>query len=65
MGKNDQSFFPFSLKKHFGLPTFLDNDAIYTYHFYRILQRAKNIHLLYNATSDGLNVGEKSRFIRE
>lgn len=65
VGKNDQSFFPFSLKKHFGLPTFLDNDAIYTYHFYRILQRAKNIHLLYNATSEGLNAGEKSRFIRQ
>ena len=65
VGKNDQSFFPFALKKHFGLPTFLDNDAIYTYHFYRIIQRAKNIHLLYNATSEGLNAGEKSRFIRQ
>ena len=65
VGKNDQSFFPFALKKHFGLPTFLDNDAIYTYHFYRLLQRAKNIYLLYNATSEGLNAGEKSRFIRQ
>ena len=65
VGKNDQSFFPFSMKKKFGLPTFLDNDAIYTYHFYRLLQRAKNIQLLYNSKSEGLNAGEKSRFIRQ
>ncbi len=58
-------FFPFAMKKKFGLPTFLDNDAIYTYHFYRLLQRAKNIYLLYNSKSEGLNAGEKSRFIRQ
>ena len=65
VGKNDQSFFPFSMKKEYGLPTFLDNDAIYTYHFYRLIQRAKEVHLLYNAKSEGLNAGEKSRFIRQ
>ena len=65
VGKNDQSFFPFAMKKQFGLPTFLENDAIYTYHFYRLLQRAKNIHLLYNSKSEGLNAGEKSRFIHQ
>jgi len=65
VGKNDQSFFPFAMKKQFGLPTFLDNDAIYTYHFYRLLQRAKNIYLLYNSKSEGLSAGEKSRFIRQ
>ena len=65
VGKNDQSFFPFAMKKQFGLPTFLENDAIYTYHFYRLLQRAKNIYLLYNSKSEGLSAGEKSRFIRQ
>ena len=65
VGKNDQSFFPFAMKKKFGLPTFLENDAIYTYHFYRLLQRAKNIYLLYNSKSEGLSAGEKSRFIRQ
>ena len=53
------------MKKEYGLPTFLDNDAIYTYHFYRLIQRAKEVHLLYNAKSEGLNAGEKSRFIRQ
>lgn len=62
-GKKNHSFLPFDLKKKFNLPTFLENDAIYTYHFYRLLQRAKRVYLLYNTQSDGLNSGEMSRFL--
>jgi hypothetical protein len=62
-GKKHQSFLPFDLKKKFNLPTFLENDAIYTYHFYRLLQRSKRVFLLYNTESEGLNAGEKSRFL--
>jgi hypothetical protein len=62
-GKKKTSFLPFDLKKKFNLPTFLENDAIYTYHFYRLLQRAKRVYLLYNTQSDGLNSGEMSRFL--
>ena len=62
-GKKHTSFLPFDLKKKFNLPTFLENDAIYTYHFYRLLQRAKRVYLLYNTQSDGLNSGEMSRFL--
>jgi ATP-dependent helicase/nuclease subunit B len=62
-GKKNHSFLPFDLKKKFNLPTFLENDAIYTYHFYRLLQRAKRIYLLYNTQSDGFNSGEMSRFL--
>ena len=54
---------PFDLRKKFNLPTFLENDAIYTYHFYRLLQRAKRVYLIYNTQSDGLNSGEMSRFL--
>lgn len=64
-GRSSQSIFPFAIKKTIGLPTFLDNDAIYTYHFYRLIQRATNITLLYNTESDGLNSGEPSRFIHQ
>ena len=42
-GKKYQSFLPFDLKKKFDIPTFLENDAIYTYHFYRLLQRSKRV----------------------
>ena len=61
--KKNHSFLPFDLRKKFNLPTFLENDAIYTYHFYRLLQRAKRVYLLYNTQSDGLNSGEMSRFL--
>ena len=64
-GKSTNSFIPYDVKKELGLPTFKEKDAIYTYHFYHLLQRAKNIYLLYNTESEGLNAGEKSRFITQ
>ena len=62
-GKQPPTTIPFDVKKQFGLPTFEEKDAIYTYHFYRLLQRAQNIYLIYNSTSEGLDAGEKSRFL--
>lgn len=64
-GKTQNSFVPFDLKQKFGLPTFKEKDAVYTYHFYRLLQRAQNIYLLYNTEPDTLEGGEKSRLIRQ
>jgi len=64
-GKSNNSFITYDLKKEFHLPTYSEKDAIYTYHFYRLLHRAKNITLLYNNFSDGLSTGEKSRFITQ
>ncbi|UWX54837.1 hypothetical protein NYZ99_19090 [Maribacter litopenaei] len=53
-GKSNNSFIPFDLKNEFGLPTYKEKDAVYTYHFYRLLQRAKNIYLIYNTEPDVL-----------
>jgi len=64
-GKSQNSFIPYDVKRELGLPTFKEKDAIYTYHFYHLLQRAKNIYLLYNTESEGLDAGEKSRFITQ
>lgn len=64
-GKSMNSFIPYDVKREIGLPTFKEKDAIYTYHFYHLLQRAKNIYLLYNTESEGLDGGEKSRFITQ
>lgn len=58
------SFIPYNLRKGFGLPTFEQFDGINAYHFYRLLKRAQNVHLLYN-NQMGDNTGEKSRFIRQ
>lgn len=64
-GKVSNSFIPFDVKKEFNLPTYKEKDAVYTYHFYRLLQRAKNIYILYNTEADVLEGGEKSRFINQ
>lgn len=64
-GKTQNSFIPYDLKREFNLPTYKDRDAIYTYHFYRLLSRAKNIYLVYNTEDEGLDGGEKSRFITQ
>ena len=62
-GKSNNSFIPYELKKSFGLPTYKEKDAVYTYHFYHLLQRAKNIHLLHNTDNESQMGGEKSRFL--
>lgn len=64
-GKSNNSFIPFDLKKYYQLPTYKEKDAVYTYHFYRLLQRAKNIYLLYNTEPDVLEGGEKSRLLTQ
>ncbi|WP_350289657.1 PD-(D/E)XK nuclease family protein [uncultured Croceitalea sp.] len=64
-GKSNNSFIPYDVKQEFGLPTYKEKDAIYTYHFYRLLQRAKNVYLIYNTEPDVLEGGEKSRFINQ
>jgi len=63
MGKSDNSFIPFDIKKEVGLPTYQEKDAIFSYHFFRLLQRAENIYLIYNTESDAFGSGEQSRFI--
>ncbi|WP_025742148.1 PD-(D/E)XK nuclease family protein [Aquimarina pacifica] len=62
-GKSINSFIPYDLKRAYNLPTYKEKDAIYTYHFYRLIQRAKNVYLLYNTENDGVGGGEKSRFL--
>ena len=62
-GKSHNSFIPFDLKVGFGLPTYIHKDAVYAYHFFRLMQRAGHVTLLYNTEPDGMNAGEKSRFI--
>lgn len=64
-GKSNNSFIPFDLKLAYGMPTYKEKDAVYTYHFYRLLQRAKHVYILYNTEPDVLEGGEKSRLIAQ
>lgn len=65
LGNNQNTFIPFDVRKHFNMHTFLENDSIYAYHFYRLLQDSENVNLLFNALTSGVNTGEKSRFITQ
>lgn len=60
---NSNSYIPFNLRKAFGLPTYEEEDSLFAYHFYRILQRASNIYFFYDTEMSSLQKGEKSRFV--
>lgn len=64
-GRVENSFIPFDIRREMGLYTYSENDAVFAYHFYRLLQRAENVHLLYNSEADAMGAGEKSRFITQ
>lgn len=64
-GRSENSLIPFDIKREFRLPTYLDKDAVFAYHFYRLLQRVENVTLIYNSLSEGLGSGEPSRFIKQ
>ncbi len=65
MGKSQQSFIPMQIKRDFGLPDFHRKEAVYAFHFYRLIQSAEEIYLLYNTESDSMGAGEKSRYIQQ
>lgn len=62
-GRTNNTLIPYNLKRAFGIPTFHEKDAVYAYNFYRLLQRADDIHLLYSTESDGMGKGSPSRFV--
>lgn len=64
-GKSINSFIPNDLKRYFGLPLYGDKDAIYAYHFYRLLQRAESCFITYDTETDTFGKGEKSRFVSQ
>lgn len=64
-GRSENSLIPFDIKREFGLPTYLEKDAVFAYHFYRLIQRAENVDIIYNSLSEGMGSGEPSRFIKQ
>lgn len=59
------SYIPFGIRRHFKMSTYRDREAVYAHHFYHLLQRCEEAHLLYSSETTDLNAGEKSRFIRQ
>lgn len=66
-GKSFNSFIPFDIKRYaeYGLPTHIEKDAVYAYHFYRLIQNADNVTVLYNTQTDEFGSGEQSRFVTQ
>lgn len=61
----DDSWIPYDVKKKYGIPTRDEKEAIYAYHFFRLMYRAKRIYILYTSNGDVLGGGEVSRFVRQ
>ena len=61
----NRSFIPYNLRKAYGLPTYETDDTVYAYYFYRLLQRAENLHLLYNTETGQSASGEVSRYVSQ
>lgn len=59
------SFVPPELRRGFGLPTYEFQDSVWAYYFYRMIQRADNVWLVYDSRTEGLKTGEESRYIKQ
>ena len=64
-GKINNSYIPFEIKKKFGLQTHFEKDAIFSYHFFRLIKGARKIVITHNTEPDMRGGGEISRFIRQ
>lgn len=60
---NDSSFIPYNLRAAYGIPTPEYHESVYAYYFYRLLQRAERVDMLYCSQADKNSTGEQSRYI--
>ena len=64
-GRSQNTLIPYELQRTFHLPTYDEKDSVYAYNFYRLLQRAEEIYLLYSSASETMGKGEESRFLKQ
>ena len=62
-GRSFNSLLPYDIKQNYKLPTYEQKDAIFAYHFYRLLQRSKEAVITFNTNKDAMGGGEPSRYI--
>ena len=61
----DKSFLPYGLRFGFDIPTAEHHEGVYAYYFYRLIERAENVYMLYSSAADDKSTGEPSRYIRQ
>ena len=64
-GRSQNTLIPYDLQRAVGLPTYNEKDSVYAYNFYRLLQRARQVYLVYSTSSDAMGKGEESRFVKQ
>lgn len=64
-GRSQSTLIPYDLQQAVGLPTYSEKDSVYAYNFYRLLQRAETIYLVYSAANETMGKGEESRFLKQ
>lgn len=62
---SSNSFVPMSLRRAFKMPTQQHKDAVFAYHFYRLMSRAENVTLIYDSRTEGTQTGEESRYVKQ
>jgi CRISPR/Cas system-associated exonuclease Cas4 (RecB family) len=62
-GDKRSSLIPYTLRAAYGMTTIEREVSLYAYYYYRLLQRAEHITLLYNVSTENGNKGEMSRFM--
>lgn len=61
-----RTFVPDSLRRGYGLPTASRGEDLYTYYFYRLISRASDVTLVYDARAgEGMRSGGKSRYLMQ
>ena len=60
---SQSSFIPYGLRFGYEMPTYKEHEAMYAYYFYRLIQRAERVEMLYCSRADQKSTGEKSRYI--
>lgn len=64
-GRSQNTLIPYELQRVFHLPTYDEKDSVYAYNFYRLLQRADEVYILYSSASEAMGKSESSRFIKQ
>ena len=59
------TFVPMSLRDAFGMPTQKHRDAVFAYHFYRLIGRARRLAMIYDSRTEGMQTGEESRYVKQ
>ncbi len=64
-GVQTASFLPHFIREAYGMTTFKHRVGTQAYYFYRLLQRAENVSLAYNSSTEEGHTGQMSRFMMQ